>query len=108
MVESFGMQQVLQLSNVVERAQFAQQHQADEVSRAFDRELEKLAEREGDQTRETKETEETRPISDEDQRRRRRQMRLLLKPGEEEKEEKEEGKPAVDESGHGQLINVVI
>ncbi|VAX19328.1 hypothetical protein MNBD_NITROSPINAE04-1584, partial [hydrothermal vent metagenome] len=50
MVESLGMQQVLQLSSVVEKAQMAQQSKGAEVARAFDRELEKQTAREGDKT----------------------------------------------------------
>jgi len=99
----------LQLSNVVERAQFAQQHQADEVSRAFDKELEKVVEREGDQTHATKESEESRAISDSDQRKEKRYARRPPKPPEEEEEEEgKEQPPPAEETGQGQLINVVV
>lgn len=106
MVESFGMQYVLQLSNTVERAQMAQQHQADEVSRAFDRELEKLALREGDQTHATRESEEVRALNDSDQRKEKRYARRLPKPREKEKEE--EKKPAPEAADEGRLVDVIV
>lgn len=101
------MQYVLQLSNTVERAQMAQQHQADEVSRAFDRELEKIDKREGDQTRATRESEEIRGLSDSDQRKEKRYARRQPGPHE-KKEEEEEKKPAPETADEGRLVDVIV
>lgn len=103
---SFGLQQVLQLSSAVERAQMAQQAQASEQARGFDRELEKLVDHQRDQTQETKGTENAK-IRDEDQRKPKHYARRLpKKPEEEEEKEKEEAAPP-SETGQGGLINVV-
>ena len=108
MVESFGMQQVLQLSSVVERAQTAQLHQADEVARGFDKELEKVSEREKDKTHATKETEESRAINDSDPRKPKHYARRLPKPpGEKEEEKKEEQAPVEQAGGEGRLVDVI-
>jgi len=107
MVESIGLQQILQLSNAVERAQMAQQSQASEAARGFDRELEKLVDAQREQTQETKEVENAR-IREEDQRKPKHYARPRPHgPGvkEEVEEEKEETPPA--ETDQGNLINIV-
>lgn len=105
---SFGLQQVLQLSSAVERAQMAQQNLASEQARGFDRELEKLVDHQRDQAQEVKQTENAK-IRDEDQRKPKHYAKRPPKKGageEEEEKEKEEAAPP-SETGQGGLINVV-
>lgn len=103
MVESIGMQQVLQLSAVVEKAHMAQQTVGSEVARSFEKELKKKAEREGDQTQAVNETPEELLIKDEDHK---KPQQEKLDAKQREKEEEKEAAPP-SESGHGKIINVV-
>ncbi|MBF0291088.1 MAG: hypothetical protein HQK86_02930 [Nitrospinae bacterium] len=107
MVQSVGMQQVLQYSNVPERVQHAIQGQTEDLTRAFNKEMEKAADTQLTQTHETKGVEEA-LIRDTDQRKPKHYARHLPAPKQEE-EEKEEAPPAPPpaESGHGLNINVV-
>jgi len=105
MVQSVGMQQVLQLSNTVERVQQAQQGAAAEAAHTFAREIEKTTEHERNQPRATQEAEEP-GIHDYDQRKKKHFARHLpeAKTKEEEKEEKQ---PPPAEAGHGTVINII-
>jgi len=106
MVESIGLQQVLQLSSTVERVQMAQQSQGPEMARGFDRELEKTVEHQRDQAQETKEIENAK-IREEDQRQRQRHTPPQQRDtGEEEQSEEPTGGPA-SQTDQGNLINVV-
>ena len=107
MVQSVGMQQVLQYSNATERVQHAIQGQAEDLARSFNKEMEKVTDTQLTQTHETKGTEEA-LIRDYDQRKPKHYARHLPEPKEEEEEKKEEA-PAQPpaESGHGSMINVV-
>lgn len=104
MVESIGMQQVLQLSGTIEKAQVAQQSQASELARGFDKELEKKVALQSDQTQEVKETENAK-IREEDQRKKQQYARKLPQGNPEQDEEEETEAPS--ESDQGGLINVV-
>lgn len=104
MVEAIGMQQVLQLSGAVEKAQMAQQSQASELARGFDKEMEKIVARQSDQTQDVKETENAK-IREEDQRKQKHYARKLPQGNPEEEEEEETEPPS--ESDQGGLINVV-
>ncbi len=106
MVESLGMQQVLQLSSVVEKAQMAQQSKGAEVARAFDRELEKQTAREGDKTQAVNETPEDMEVR-EDESRGQNEQRMAAKKRAVAEEEKEDEQGPPSETGHGGLINVV-
>ena len=110
MVESLGLQQVLQLSSTVEKAQVAQQTQGTEQARAFDKELEKIVEHKRDQTQETKEIENAK-IREEDQRKQQNFSQQLAQPSSEEADEKESEEPESaapsPESDQGKLINIV-
>ncbi|HEB73015.1 MAG TPA: hypothetical protein ENI77_10395 [Nitrospirae bacterium] len=106
MVQAIGMQQVLQLSSTVEKAQMAQQSQASELAKGFDKEMQKIVERQSDQTQEIKETEDAK-IRDEDQRKRKHYARKLPQ-GHPEEDEEEEGAAPPSESDQGGLINVVV
>ncbi|MBI4666777.1 MAG: hypothetical protein HY751_10260 [Nitrospinae bacterium] len=100
------MQQVLNYSNAVERTQHAVQGQAEEVARAFAKELEKTAEHQLSQTHATQETEQT-GIRDSDQRKKKHYARHLPTPGAKSEEEKKEEVAPPAETGHGTNINVV-
>ena len=104
MVEAIGLQQVLQLSGAVEKAQMAQQTQASELARGFDKEREKIVERQSDQTQEVKDIEGAK-IREEDQRKQKNYARKLPQGNPEEEEEEETEPPS--ESDQGGLINVV-
>lgn len=107
MVEAIGLQQVLQLSGAVEKAQTAQQTQGSELARGFDRELEKTVERQSSQTQDVKETENAK-IREEDQRKQKQYARRLPGPHpDEEEEEDEEDEEPLAETDQGNLINVV-
>ncbi len=105
MVESIGLQQVLQLSSTVERVQMAQQSQGAEVARGFDRELEKIVEHQRDQAQETKEIENAK-IREEDQRQQKQYARPQQQDTGKEEESEEPTSPA-SETDQGNLINVV-
>lgn len=107
MVQAIGMQQVLQLSSAVEKAQMAQQSQASELAKGFDKEMKKIVERQSDQTQEIKEAEDAK-IRDEDQRKPKNYARKLPQGNPEEDEEEEEGAGSPSESDQGGLINVVV
>ncbi len=106
MVQAIGMQQVLQLSSTVEKAQMAQQSQASELAKGFDKEMQKIVERQSDQTQEIKEAEDAK-IRDEDQRKQKHYARKLPQ-GHPEEDEEEEGAAPPSESDQGGLINVVV
>jgi len=106
MVQAIGMQQVLQLSGAVEKAQVAQQSQASELAKGFDKEMRKIVERQSDQTQEIKEAEDAK-IRDEDQRKPKHYARKLPQ-GHPEEDEEEEGAEPPSESDQGGLINVVV
>jgi len=110
MVESVGMQQVLQLTSVAVKAQMSTQVQGPEVARAFDKALEKETAREADKTHEINETPEEKAIREEGQEPKRHAMAGggRHKKEEEEKEEKEERAGIQSEMGQGSIINVVI
>ncbi len=104
MVQAIGMQQVLQLSSAVEKAQMAQQSQASELAKGFDKEMEKIVARLSDQTQDVKETENAK-IREEDQRKQKHYARKLPQGNPEEEEEEETEPPS--ESDQGGIINVV-
>lgn len=110
MVQSVGMQQVLQYSNVTERVQHAIQGQTEDLTRSFNKELKDVEETQLTKTHETKEVEAALIIRDSDQSKSKNMARHLppKKHAEEEKEEKEEGSaPPPAEAGHGAMINIV-
>jgi len=104
MVQAIGMQQVLQLSGAVEKAQMAQQSQASELAKGFDKEMRKIVENQKDQTQEIKDTENAK-IRDEDQRKPKHYAHKLPQGNPEEDEEEETEPPS--EMDQGGLINVV-
>ncbi len=106
MVQSVGMQQVLQYSNATERVQHAIQGQTEDITRAFNKEMEKVTETQLTQTHETKGAEEA-LIRDYDQRKPKHYARHLPTPKEEEEEKEEAPAQPPAESGHGSMINVV-
>lgn len=106
MVQSVGMQQVLQYSNVPERVQHAIQGQTEDLTRAFNKEMEKAADTQLTQTHETKGAEEA-LIRDTDQRKPKHYARHLPTPKKEEEEKEEAPAQPPAESGHGLNINVV-
>ena len=107
MVQSIGLQQVLQLSSAVERAQMAQQSQTSELARGFDKEFEKIADHKREQTQAMSETENAK-IRDEDQRKRKHYARHLPQPSQDRKEKDEpENKAVQGDSDQGAMINVV-
>lgn len=105
-MQSVGMQQVLQYSNVTERVQHAIQGQTEDITRAFNKELKEVEETQLTQTHETKETEGAH-IRDTDQRKPKHYARHLPNPKEEEEEKGEPPTQPPAESGHGSMINVV-
>ena len=106
MVQSVGMQQVLQLSNTVERVQQAQQGVTAEAAHSFAREIERISDHERHQTHATSGAEEP-GIHDNDQRKKKHYARTL--PEHKAKEEEEEEKqPPPAEAGHGGVINIVV
>ncbi|VAX20145.1 hypothetical protein MNBD_NITROSPINAE01-698 [hydrothermal vent metagenome] len=108
MVESVGMQQVLQLSSVTVKAQMATQVQGPEVARAFDKELEKQTDREADKAHEIKDTPEEKTIREDGKGRKQQPaMAAKLRTKEVEEEEKEAREAMQSEMGQGSIINVV-
>jgi hypothetical protein len=109
MVQSVGMQQVLQYSNVTERVQHAIQGQTDDLTRAFNKELKDVEETQLTQTHETKEAEPA-LIREDDHEKSKHFARNPhpKKHAEEEKKEKQEPPaPPPAEAGHGAILNIV-
>jgi len=109
MVESVGMQQVLQLTSVAVKAQMATQVQAPEVARAFDKELEKQTDREADKAHEIKDTPEEKTIREDGQERKQQPAMAAKRRTKKdvEEEEKETREAMQSEMGQGSIINVV-
>ena len=107
MVDSVGMQQVLQLTSVTVKAQMATQVQGQEVARAFDKELQKQTDREADKAHEINETPEEKMIRDEDKEPKQQAMAGERHKKEREEEQKEELAAMQSEMGQGSIINVV-
>lgn len=105
MVESLGMQQVLQLSSMASRTQMAQQGQAGEVARAFDKELAKLTDREADQAHQIDKTPAEMQVKEEGSRKPR--ARLATEEAEEKEEEEKEEQSPPAETDQGNIINLV-
>lgn len=105
MVESVGLQQVLQLSSMASRAHMAQQGQGAELARSFDKDLEKLTDREADKAHEIEPTSEEVKAREEGSGGRKARAQIL-KPSAEHEDEEEESN-LQSESGQGNIINVV-
>ncbi|MBI5816429.1 MAG: hypothetical protein HZB29_12555 [Nitrospinae bacterium] len=105
MVDSIGMQQVLQLSNTVERVQQAQQGVTADVAHSFAREVEKTTAVQRNQTHAATEAEEP-GIRDNDQRKRKHYARRMPERKAKEEEAGEKQAPPA-ETGHGTVINIV-
>ncbi len=106
MVEAVGLQQVLQLSSMASRAQMAQQGQGAELARSFDKDLQKLADREGDKAHEVEPTPEEVKTKEEGSGGRKARA-FIRQPGAAPDEESKDEPDLLSESGQGNIINVV-
>lgn len=108
MVQSVGMQQVLQYSNVTERVQHAIQGQTDDLTRSFNKELKDVEETQLSKTHETQDVEGALIIRD-DEHEKSKQFPRNPHPRKHAEEEKKEEPPAPPpaEAGHGAMVNIV-
>ncbi len=106
MVESVGMQQVLQMSSTVEKANVSPSNQLAATARAFEDEMKKTTDLQLEQVQETKATEEAK-IRDEDLPKHHRQAKRPPGGGAHKDDAEEEEVVPIKELGVGGQINIV-
>ncbi|MBF0170746.1 MAG: hypothetical protein HQK87_06630 [Nitrospinae bacterium] len=106
MSEIAGIQQVLQLTPIVERAATAMQPHPGDMARAFERELVKLNQEAHEKTQESLPSHEIKGFSEDEEHPGGRppEERRRRRPGEPEPEERQID--LIAESGHGGLLDI--
>lgn len=108
MVEATNLQQILSLSNAVERVQQVQQARGDEAARQFGVALEAETDQKRVETHQAEQAENAAIRQEQNRRRTIFRKGEMGKKEEQEEEDKQILKEVAEDSDHGKNINVVI